>query len=125
MSIEVSHPSIASALAPLRAPACFYDVLALATSVAPWSPAVVAAIERRLARPVRLGTSHEMQRIEEEGALWEAALGIGVIVEQGAVNLEIAIAGARSMARTAWSFASGIAWYEDASGSVAELPMGR
>ncbi len=45
MSIEVSHPSIASALAPLRAPACFYDVLALATSVAPWSPAVVAAIE--------------------------------------------------------------------------------
>jgi hypothetical protein len=86
---------------------------------------VARAVERRLARPVRLGTSREMQRIEEEGALWEAALGIGVIVEQTAVSLEIAIAGARSMARTAWTFPSGMAWYDDPSGSVAELPMKR
>jgi len=45
MTIEASHPSIAGVAAHLQAPARFYDVLALATSVAPWSPAVLAAIE--------------------------------------------------------------------------------
>lgn len=45
MTIEASHPSIAGAAVQLHAPARLYDVLALATSVAPWSPAVLAAAE--------------------------------------------------------------------------------
>lgn len=82
------------------------------------------AVLRRLARPVVLGTSRDIAHLETSRAEWQAGLGIGVLVEHSTVQLEIAIAGARAMSRTAWSFASRIAWYDEASGAIAELPAG-
>jgi GGDEF domain-containing protein len=81
-------------------------------------------IEARLGRPVRLGTGGDIGRIEEEGALWEAAVGVGLLVERSQEQLDITIAGARAMARTAWSFGSRIAWFDEAAQAIAELPRG-
>jgi GGDEF domain-containing protein len=79
-------------------------------------------IEARLGRPVRLGTGGDIGRIEEEGALWEAAMGVGLLIERSQEQLDLTIAGARAMARTAWSFGSRIAWFDEAAQAIAELP---
>ena len=77
---------------------------------------------QRLARPVKLGTSREIQQLEESGAAWQASLGIGVLIESGPVDIEVSLAGARAMSRTAWGFASRMAWYDEVSSEIAELP---
>jgi len=78
---------------------------------------------KRLSRPVILGTSWEIRDLEHGGAIWEAALGIGVLLEQSAVSLDVAISGAVGMSRSAWSFPSCMAWYDEARGVIAELPL--
>jgi hypothetical protein len=35
----------------------------------------------------------------------------------------VAIAGARAMSRTAWSYASRVAWYDAGSRQITELPL--
>jgi hypothetical protein len=35
----------------------------------------------------------------------------------------VAVAGARAMSRTAWSYASRVAWYDEDSRQIAELPV--
>jgi GGDEF domain-containing protein len=80
-------------------------------------------IMRRLSRPVMLGTSRDITALEASGAAWQAKVGLGMLVEASDAQLEIAIAGARAMSRTALGFASGMAWYDEASGGIAELPV--
>jgi len=38
------------------------------------------------------------------------------------VDIDVALAGARAMSRTAWGFPSRMAWYDEASSEIAELP---
>jgi hypothetical protein len=80
-------------------------------------------IMRRLSRPVMLGTSRDITALEASGAAWQARVGLGMLVEASDAQLEIAIAGARAMSRTALGFASGMAWYDEAAGGIAELPV--
>jgi hypothetical protein len=47
---------------------------------------------------------------------------VGVLVDTPGAEPAITVAGARAMSRTAWSFPSRMAWYDEAAGSIAELP---
>lgn len=77
---------------------------------------------RRLSRPVLLGTQRDMQHLEASAAAWEAQVGLGLAIENAGVQLEVAIAGARAMSRSAWSYASRMAWYDEAAQGISELP---
>jgi GGDEF domain-containing protein len=79
-------------------------------------------VVERLSRRVKLGTSSDMDALEESGRVWEAQVGVGLTIENEGVQLEVAIAGARAMSRSAWGYASRIAWYDEASEGFSELP---
>ncbi|MBK0394713.1 hypothetical protein [Ramlibacter algicola] len=79
-------------------------------------------ILRRLTRPITLQTS---QHPDEglEGPVWEASVGLGVILEPTDCSVDLVIAGARSIARSAWSFDSCMAWFDEVTNSICELPL--
>lgn len=79
-------------------------------------------VMQRLARPVTLGTSREITALEESGAVWQPSLGIGVLLDEPGADPAVTVAGARAMSRTAWSYPSRMAWYDEAAGEIAELP---
>ena len=54
--------------------------------------------------------------------MWEPSAGVGVLVEAGQTPLNLVIAGARATSRTAWSYPSRMAWYDEAGGEIAEMP---
>lgn len=80
------------------------------------------AVRERLARPVSLSTSRDPAGLEAAGTTWVAEAGIGVLVTATDVRPSQAISTARAMARTAWSYASRLAFYDQAAGQIAELP---
>jgi GGDEF domain-containing protein len=77
---------------------------------------------QRLSRPVVLGTSRDIQHLEESDAVWSATVGIGVLMEAANAQLEVSAAGARAVSRTALSYPSRMAWFDEAAGEIAELP---
>jgi GGDEF domain-containing protein len=79
-------------------------------------------IRDRLARPVSLSISREPGRIEAAGTVWSADVGIGLLATNTQVRPAAAVATARAMARTAWSFASRLAFFDEKLGHIAELP---
>ena len=79
-------------------------------------------VAARLARPVLLGTSQEAGELEDGGTQWVAGVGVGVLQAQPKVRPAGAVGMARAMSRTAWSYASRIAWYDHDAGQIAELP---
>lgn len=76
----------------------------------------------RLLRPVSLSTSSEPGRIDGSGTAWMADIGIGVLSTNTSARPSQAVAAARAMARTGWSYASRLAFYDGAQNRIAELP---
>ena len=76
-------------------------------------------LAQRLSRPVLSTGAADL-----EGALagWVAQVGVGVLVTAAQARPSAAVSMARAMSRTAWSYASRVAWYDEASGQIAELP---
>jgi GGDEF domain-containing protein len=79
-------------------------------------------IARRLARPVTLRTSAASEGDEDGQAHWAAQVGVGLLATTAHAKPIAAIGQVRDMSRTAWSFASRVAWHDAASGAIAELP---
>jgi GGDEF domain-containing protein len=77
-------------------------------------------LARRLSRPVVLSTSPA--DIENGRAPWVAQVGVGLLATTAQVRPSAAVAMARAMSRTAWSYRSRVAWHDEASGNIAELP---
>lgn len=77
----------------------------------------------RLARPVSLSTSRDMAALEGRRTEWVADIGVGVLVALPDMRPPVAVAGARAMSRTAWSYASRVAWYDETSRQITELPL--
>lgn len=75
---------------------------------------------RRISRPIQLGTSHSDP--ESSDAVWEPNVGVGLLLEAGSTPLGLVIAGARATSRTAWSYSSRMAWFDEAGGEISELP---
>ena len=76
----------------------------------------------RLSRPVSLSTSSDPSRIEAAGTAWMADLGIGVLSTNTSARPSQAVAAARAMARTGWSYASRLAFFDPEGNRIAELP---
>jgi GGDEF domain-containing protein len=79
-------------------------------------------VRERLARPVELGTSRAPADLDASRTVWTAEVGVGVLVTSTLVRPSQAVATARAMARTAWSYPSRLAWYDAAADQIAELP---
>lgn len=78
-------------------------------------------IRDRLARPVSLSTSRDPAGLEAAGTAWVADVGIGVLGTSTQVRPAQAVATARAMARTAWSYGSRMAFFDQNAGQIAEL----
>ena len=82
---------------------------------------LAAQIRDRLARPLALSTSRDPAGLEQEGTAWVADVGIGVLATSTQVRPSQAVATARAMARTAWSYGSRMAFFDQQAGQIAEL----
>jgi len=78
-------------------------------------------IRDRLARPLALSTTREPAALELAGTAWAADVGIGVLATSTQVRPSQAVATARAMARTAWSYGSRMAFFDPQAGQIAEL----
>jgi GGDEF domain-containing protein len=78
-------------------------------------------VRDRLARPVAVSTSRDMAGLEAAGTAWVADLGIGVLATSTQARPSQAVATTRAMARTAWSYATRLAHFDQATGQIAEL----
>jgi GGDEF domain-containing protein len=79
-------------------------------------------VAERLSRPVGLSTSSAATDLEARQAQWAAQVGVGLIATTAKSRPSAVVAMARDMSRTAWSYASRVAWHDQASGQIAELP---
>ncbi|MBA2673979.1 hypothetical protein [Ramlibacter sp.] len=79
-------------------------------------------VHERLVRPVSLSTSRKVADLDTGGTAWVAEAGVGVLAASTRVRPSQAVATARDMARTAWTYPSRLAWYDQAAGEIAELP---
>lgn len=95
----------------------------------PQDMASVAQLARqlraRLGRPVALSTSRDVAGLDAAGTNWVAEVGIGVLRTTTDVRPSQAVSTARAMARTAWSYGSRLAFYDQDAGQIAELPLER
>ena len=84
------------------------------------------AVQARLRRSVSLTTSRDAARIETDSTLWVADIGVGVLMVSNPESRgSDAIAMGRRMSRTAISYTSRIAWFDQSSGETVELPDNR
>jgi GGDEF domain-containing protein len=79
-------------------------------------------IRERLGRPVALSLTRDPVQLEAAGTVWVAEVGVGVLSTTTQVRPAQAVGTARAMARTAWSYPSRLACFDQASGQIAELP---
>ncbi|HVE52433.1 MAG TPA: diguanylate cyclase [Ramlibacter sp.] len=83
--------------------------------------ALARQIRDHLSRPVSLSTSREPGRIEAGATAWVADVGVGVLPTTTKARPAQAVATARAMARTAWTYGSRIAVFDEQRGQIAEL----
>ncbi|MGV3569431.1 MAG: diguanylate cyclase domain-containing protein [Ramlibacter sp.] len=82
-------------------------------------------IRERLVRSLSLSTTRHPADLEGSHTTWAAEVGIGVLATSTTVRPSQAVSTARAMARTAWSFDSRIAFYDEAAGQISEMPQDR
>ena len=76
-----------------------------------------------LTRPVSLSTAADPVRDDPETLRWEAEVGIGLLAAaRPRIRAASAVTMARAMSRTAWTFKSRIAWYDQTASRISELP---
>jgi GGDEF domain-containing protein len=79
-------------------------------------------VAERLSKPVKLSTEATAGGLEAAKALWAAQVGVGLIVTSARERPSAVVAMARDMSRTAWTYGSRVAWHDQSSGQIAELP---
>lgn len=80
-------------------------------------------VQSRLSRSVVLHTSSEAMSTARHQTRWEADIGVGVQrVWRVDARAAKAVAMVRGMSRTAWSFPSRVAWYDDDRGEIVGAP---
>lgn len=81
-------------------------------------------VEARLSKSVVLNTILDAARRESEQTRWQAEIGVGVLlVSDPAAKAATVLAACKAMSRTAMSYASRVAWLDQASGEPVELPV--
>lgn len=80
-------------------------------------------VQARLAKPVVLNTRIESASLGEPDTRWAAEVGVGVQrVSRTDARASMAVAMGRGMSRTAWTYPSRVAWYDDSSGEIVGMP---
>jgi GGDEF domain-containing protein len=74
----------------------------------------------RLSKPVNLRTGGDDD--PERQTAWVAQIGVGLLATTAQANPAAVVARVRDMSRTAWSYASRVAWHDQGSDAIAELP---
>jgi GGDEF domain-containing protein len=82
---------------------------------------LAGSIRERLVRPVNLSTRSDPASLDGPSTSWVAEAGVGVLLTSTQVRPSHAIATARAMARTAWSYPSRLAFFDPEAGQIAEL----
>jgi GGDEF domain-containing protein len=85
-------------------------------------PQLARLVRERLARPVAVSTSSDPAHLDTTGTAWAAEVGIGVLPTTTQVRPSQVVSTARAMARTAWTYASRLACFDQRSGQITELP---
>jgi len=81
-------------------------------------------VQARLSRSVVLNTSLDAGQPGQQQTEWAAEIGVGVQrVSKTDARAATAVAMGRGMARTAWSYPSRIAWYDEKSGEIVDMPV--
>jgi GGDEF domain-containing protein len=80
-------------------------------------------IRDRLTRPITLSTSRDPAGLETGDTPWVAEVGIGVLGTSTHVRPSQVVGTARAMARTAWSYASRLAYFDKNADQIAELML--
>jgi hypothetical protein len=84
--------------------------------------ALARRVVQRLSRAVALSTSVANVDQQTGQAHWVAQLGVGLLATTAEVRPSAAVAMAKAMSRTAWSYASQMAWHDQLTGQIVELP---
>ncbi|MGH8805242.1 MAG: diguanylate cyclase domain-containing protein [Polaromonas sp.] len=78
----------------------------------------------RLSKSVALHTSLEAGSLGRQQTRWAADVGVGVLrVTKADARAATAVAMGRGMSRTAWSYPSRVAWYDEKSGKIVNIPV--
>jgi GGDEF domain-containing protein len=80
-------------------------------------------LRERLSRPVVLSTGRDPGSLDASRTEWRADVGIGLLTVYPQVRPSQALAMVRAMSRTAWTYASRMAWFDDSRGEIVELPV--
>lgn len=81
-------------------------------------------VEACLSKSVGLNPSRGAARRESEQTRWQAEIGVGVLlVSDPAARASSVLAACKAISRTAMSYASRVAWLDQASGEAVELPV--
>lgn len=84
--------------------------------------ALARRVADRLSRGVVLSTSREHQPLEGAQMRWEAQVGVGVLaVSSAQVRAGTAVAMAKAMSRTAWTYPTRVAWFDEHTGQISEV----
>jgi GGDEF domain-containing protein len=83
---------------------------------------VARQVRERLSRPLVLNTSREPAELEAGQTTWVAELGVGVLSAGADMRPSLALGTARAMSRTAWTFPSRLAWFDEPGQQILELP---
>ncbi|NKE64733.1 GGDEF domain-containing protein [Ramlibacter sp. RBP-2] len=80
-------------------------------------------LAKQLTRPVTLHTTPSAEAPGDEGTEWAAQVGVGLLATSARSQPSAMVSKVRDMSRTAWSFDSRVAWLDQGSDSIAELPV--
>jgi GGDEF domain-containing protein len=80
-------------------------------------------IAKRLSRPVTLSTGADAPG-DDLRTEWAAQVGVGLLATTAQSQPAAVVSKVRDMSRTAWSYASRVAWLDQASDMITELPVG-
>jgi GGDEF domain-containing protein len=80
-------------------------------------------VQAHLAKSVVLNTSIESAFLGKQRTHWAAEVGVGVQrVSRTDARASRAVAMGRGISRTAWSYPSRVAWYDETSGEIVGMP---
>jgi GGDEF domain-containing protein len=80
-------------------------------------------IRDRLMRPTGLSTTRDPAALEAGNTEWVAEVGIGVLSTSTHVRPSQVVGTARAMARTSWSYAGRLAFFDKQADRIAELVL--
>ena len=81
-------------------------------------------VQACLSRPLTVNTSLAGGSLEKNEMRWQAEAGTGVVrVYRSDARASSALALSHGLSRTAWSYPSRVAWYDEGSGEIVGMPV--